>query len=331
MNKPPSPRILLVAGLGVLLLALPFGATALDEPYAITLMSRVLIYGLAAVSLDLILGFGGMVSLGHAAFMGVGAYTVAVLARHAVFQDPLFTWPFVFTGTESGIAAWTLAVFAAAVTALAVGALSLRTRGIYFIMITLAFAQMLAFFFISLQGYGGDDGLSLFSRSTLPGLDLQSDTTFYYVCLFLLLAFTLAGRRLMRSRFGMIIRGCRENESRLAALGVNTYPYRLVCFVISGAGAGLAGALLANQTGFVSPGMMHWTVSGEILVMVVLGGMGTLFGPILGAAALLLVETVLSHYTEHWMLFLGPSLVIVVLYARQGIFGMVPARSRERV
>mgnify|MGYP006283430637 CR=1 FL=1 len=323
-----SPRILLVVSLALLLSVLPLLTSALGQPYYISLCSRILIYGLAAVSLDLVLGFGGMVSLAHAAFMGVGAYTVGILAYHATYQIPLLSWPLSLAGTESALAAWPLAMGAAGLAALLIGAVSLRTRGVYFIMITLAFSQMLFFFFVSLKGYGGDDGLSLFSRSAVPGLDLGSDTTFYYLCLLLLGAFTLVCRRLMRSRFGMIIRGCKENEQRLEALGVPTYAYKLTCFAVAGAGAGLAGALYANQTGFISPGLMHWSVSGELVVMVVLGGMGTLFGPILGAAALLLLEEILSMYTEHWMLFLGPILILVVLYARSGIFGAVPGRGR---
>jgi branched-chain amino acid transport system permease protein len=188
-------------------------------------------------------------------------------------------------------------------------------------MITLAFAQMIYFFFVSLEKYGGDDGLSLFRRNRFGSLDLGDDATFYYVCLSLLIGFLCLSNRLVNSRFGMVIRGCKENEQRMGALGFATYRYRLVCFVIAGAGAGLAGALIANQTEFVSPSFIHWKVSGEMLVMVVLGGRGTLPGPVFGVSALLVLEEIFSWYTEHWMLFLGPTLILVILFARRGLYG----------
>jgi len=305
------------------LVALPALASMADEPYLVTLFSRILIYALAAVSLDLMLGFGGMVSLGHAAFFGIGAYVVVILSAHAVEGTALLTWPLQLDGHQSALVVWPTAVLLAAAAAAVIGALSLRTSGMHFIMITLAFAQMLYYFFVSLEAYGGDDGLSLFSRNTAPGIDLGDERQFYYLCLAALAAFLFFSWRLVHSRFGMVIRGCRENERRMKSLGFATFRYRLVCFVIAGAGAGLAGALIANQTEYVSPGLMHWTRSGEILVMVLLGGMGTLFGPVLGAATLLLVEELLSIYTEHWMVYLGPFLILVVLFAKRGIYGVL--------
>jgi branched-chain amino acid transport system permease protein len=188
---------------------------------------------------------------------------------------------------------------------------------------------MLYYFFVSLEAYGGDDGLSLFSRNTLPGLNLADDTHFYYLCLALLLAFLFFAWRMVRSRFGMVIRGSRENEKRMQALGFPTFRYKLACFIIAGTAAGLAGALIANQTEYVSPGLMHWTRSGEILIMVLLGGMGTLFGPVLGAATLLLLEEFLSIYTEHWMVYLGPFLIMVVLFAKHGIYGIIAGREEK--
>ena len=309
-----------------LLLFLPLLSRMAGEPYLMSLCSRILIYALAAVSLDLILGYGGMVSLGHAAFFGIGAYVTGILAFHSVEGTPLITWPFTVGGCESGLIAWPAAVAGAAVAAAGIGALSLRTAGMHFIMITLAFAQMLYYFFVSLEAYGGDDGLSLFSRNTLPGVDLGQDAHFYYLCLALLAAFLFLAHRLVNSRFGMVIRGSRENDRRMKALGFPTYRYKLVCFVLAGAGAGLAGALIANQTEYVSPGLLHWTRSAEILVMVLLGGMGTLFGPVLGAATLLLLEEILAIYTEHWMVYLGPFLILVVLFARGGLYGLFSSR-----
>ncbi len=312
-----------------LLLALPVIATALDQSFYIGFFSRILIYALAASSLNLILGYGGMVSFGHAAFFGAGAYVVGILAFHGMEDSPFIQWPFICMGTDNAFIAWPVAILVSAGLALLIGAVSLRTSGAYFIMITLAFAQMIYFFFVSLEKYGGDDGLSLWRRSRFGTLDLTNDTTFYYLCLALLIAFLFLSRRLVNSRFGMVIRGCKENEQRMKALGFPTYRYRLVCFMIAGAGAGLSGALIANQTEFVSPSYMQWTVSGEILVMVVLGGIGTLLGPLFGAMALLLLEEFLSRYTEHWMLALGLILIFVVLFARQGIYGSLVKKKTE--
>jgi branched-chain amino acid transport system permease protein len=293
------------------------------------LFSRILIYALAAVSLDLILGYGGMVSFGHAAFLGAGAYVVGILAFHSVEGSPLLSWPLAVLGTENGFISWSAAIVASAALAAVIGAISLRTTGVYFIMITLAFAQMMYFFFISLEKYGGDDGLSLLQRNRIMGLDLANDTTFYYICLALLVGFLFVSYRLVNSRFGMVVRGCKENEPRMGALGFPTYRYKLICFVIAGGGAGLSGALMANLTEFVSPSLMHWSVSGEILIMVVLGGMGTLLGPVFGAATFLLLEEFLSRYTEHWMLFLGPTLILVVLFARGGLYGSLLQRNER--
>ncbi|MBW6508531.1 MAG: branched-chain amino acid ABC transporter permease [Desulfuromonadales bacterium] len=327
----PSRKWLLLIFTIILLLLLPPLLQLLGEEYLISLASRILIYALVAVSLDLMLGYGGMVSLGHAAFFGIGAYVVAVFSHHSFDGTPLFSWPFILPGTDAVLLLWPLAILISALLAAMIGVLSLRTSGMHFIMITLAFAQMLFFFFVSLEAYGGDDGLSLFERNRLPGFDLSNDTHFYYLCLALLGAFVLIAYRLVSSRFGMVIRGSRDNEKRMQALGFPTFRYKLACFVIAGAAAGLAGALIANHTEYVSPGLMHWTHSGVILVMVLLGGSGTLFGPILGAATFLILEEVLSIYTEHWMLYLGPALILVVLFARQGIYGMLAGRERNNV
>lgn len=320
-------RVVLLGGL-LFLLVLPLIASALDQPYLLSLFSRILIYALAAVSLDLLLGSAGLISLGHAAYLGIGAYVTGIFFHHDFMDEPLLTWPFALQGSESALVVWPAAVLTSALAALVIGALSLRTKGMHFIMITLAFAQMFYYFFISLEKYGGDDGLSLYSRNHLPGLDLGNGLHFYYVCLFFLLLFLLFVVRLSRSRFGLVLRGVRENDRRAGALGINTYWYKLTCFVIGGAGAGLAGVLLANQIEFVSPGMLHWTISGELLVMVLLGGMGTLYGPVAGAAVFLLLEETLAMYTEHWMAFLGVILVLVVLFAKRGLFGILAGPGR---
>ncbi len=313
-------RTALVAIIAAALAVLPPLAAALDESFVIGLFTRIFIFALAAVSLDLILGFGGMVSFGHSAYFGAGAYVVAILSFHGAGGDAP-AWPLALPWLESGAAAWPLAVAAAALLALLIGSVSLRTSGMYFIMITLAFAQMLYYFFVSLEVYGGDDGLSIAQRNSFPGLDLENETAFYYVCLLILVVFLVLGRRLVHSRFGMVLQGCKENEERMLALGFPVYRYKLTAFVLAGAAAGLSGALMANYMAFVDPALMHWTVSGEIMVMVILGGMGTLAGPVAGAFVLLLLEEILSAYMEHWMIILGPVMVLVVLFARHGIWG----------
>ena len=318
-------RVLLWAAL-VLLLVLPPLAGALGQDFVVGVATRVLIFALVALSLNLILGYGGMVSFGHAAFFGAGAYVVAILAQHATTGEPLITWPVVIQGTDSAWIAWPAAMAVSALLAAVIGAVSLRTSGLYFIMITLAFAQMLFFFFISLQAYGGEDGISLFKRSALPLLDLAKDIQFYYLVLAILLLALFLQARLVAARFGRVLMGARDNERRMQALGFPTFRYKLIGFVIAGALAGLAGALIANQTEFVSPSFLSWQRSGEILVIVILGGMGRLYGPVAGAVAFLLLEELLSAWTEHWMIVLGPILILVVLFARGGLWSLIERR-----
>ena len=305
MKHPLSARWLPYSVLA-LAIVFPVAAGAFGGGYYIGFATRVMIYALAASSLNLVLGYGGMISFGHAAFFGAGAYTVAVLARE---------------GVVSALLAWPLAAAVSALAALVIGAISLRTRGLYFIMITLAFAQMLYYFFISLATYGGEDGINLAARSRLPGLDLKDDVSFYFVVLLLLAGALYLLKRITASRFGAALDGIRENEARMTALGYATYRYRLVCFVIAGGIAGLAGAMIANQNGFVSPNLLHWTQSGTLLVMLILGGVGLLYGGVVGAVALLVLEEVLSSYTEHWKLIVGCVLLLVVLRAPRGIGG----------
>lgn len=282
----------------------PFAADALGGGYYVGVATRVMIFALAASSLNLVVGYGGMISFGHAAFFGAGAYSVAILAQE---------------GAVSALAAWPLAVAVSAACALVIGAVSLRTRGLYFIMITLAFAQMLYYFFVSLKAYGGEDGINLAARSRLPGLDLRDDATFYLVVLALLAVCLYLLKRLAASRFGAVLRGIRENEGRMTALGFPTFRFRLVCFVIAGGVAGLAGALIVNQHGFVSPNLLHWTQSGTLLIMLILGGVGRLYGGVAGAAAMLLLEEFLSNWTGYWQFSLGLVLLFVVLRAPGGI------------
>jgi len=317
-------RAVLWAGLAFLVVLPPL-ALALDEPFYVTLFTRILIFALAAVSLDLILGFGGLVSFGHAVYLGLGAYGVGIFIHHAYEGSGVYFLP-ALAGTDLAWVAWPLALLACALFALVTGLIVLRTSGVYFIMITLAFAQMMFFFFNSQLDYGGEDGLVLYGRSTGLGLDLGDRATFYYLCLGLLLAVLYLFHRIVHSRFGQVLTGIRENERRMAAIGFPTFRYKLVAYVIAGTTCGLAGILMANLNEFVSPAFMHWTRSGELIVMVVLGGMGTLTGPVLGAVAFLLLEEVLSDLTQHWMAILGPILILIVLFARQGIYGLLGPR-----
>ena len=308
---------LLIAGLA----AAPLAAEATGNGYFISVMTRILIYGLAAMSLDFILGFGGLVSLGHAAFFGIGAYVAAILSFHTYENTPVFLG---LPGSNEALVVWPLAMVASGVFAAAVGWVSLRTRGVYFIMITLAFGQMLFYFAISLEAYGGDDGMSLWwGRNVLAGVELSSRTVFYYVCLVLLIAALVLFSRLVHSPFGRALRAARDNEPRIRAIGIDPIRPRLAAFALSGAVVGLAGALLTNQAEFVSPDILRWTRSGELLIMVILGGMGTLVGGVVGALALLMMEEVLIAFTEYWQVYLGPILIAVVLYARGGLWGFV--------
>jgi len=306
----------MVIGTLVLLLAFPLAAKHWDQLFYVSFASRILIYAVAASSLNLILGYGGMVSFGHAAFLGIGAYTVAILMEQ---------------GVSSAWVSWPLAVGVSALFALAIGAISLRTRGVYFIMITLAFAQMVYYLLISLRAYGGEDGLNLAERSQVGfGLSLANDLTFYYAVLALGVACLYLLRRLLNARFGQVVQAIRDNETRMEAIGFPTYRYKLICFVLAGGVAGLAGALLANQSGFVSPNLLQWTQSGTLMVMVILGGVGYLYGGALGAALFLVLEEVLSAYTLHWQLGLGLVLLAIVLYAHRGVAGLFDGRAAAR-
>jgi branched-chain amino acid transport system permease protein len=298
-----------------MLAAVPPAAAALDQPFYLDLLRRIMIFAIAALSLNLILGYGGLVSFGHAAYLGIGAYAVGILAHH---------------GIHDGFLQFAVAIVASAAIALVIGAVSIRTSGVYFIMITLAFTQMLFYLGISLEEYGGDDGMRLAARSQFAGLlDLRSPTPFYYFVLAILAGCLYLVHRLVNSRFGMVIRAAKSNEARTRAIGFSPYAYRLAAFVIAGAMCGVAGALLVNQTAYLTPEFMNWTRSGEIMFMVILGGIATLIGPVLGAAALLLLEDFLAAWTTHWQIILGPILVLVVLLTRRGLSGLLPGSGRN--
>lgn len=304
-QKPAALIVLL--GLAVL----PMLLEQLDQSYYTGFATRVLIFALAASSLNLVLGFGGMVSLGHAAFFGVGAYVAAICQQ---------------AGINEGLLVLPLAMGAAGLFALAVGAVSLRTRGVYFIMITLAFAQMAYYLFVSASRWGGDDGLPINERMRLAGISLAADDALFFVALGVLSVCLLLFARLAQSRFGRTIQAIRENETRMEALGYPVFRHRLVCFALGGAVAGLAGALLANLTGLASPNLLQWTQSGTLLVMVIIGGVGALWGGVVGAAALLLLEEILLAWFSHWHIALGLVLLAVVLFAPKGVAALFGRR-----
>jgi branched-chain amino acid transport system permease protein len=308
MKRLGNARLVAVVLVAAALALQPLIALATGNGFLLVISTRIVIMAIAAVSLNLILGYGGMVSFGHAAYLGIGGYAVGILAQSGIY---------------SGFVQWPVAILASAAFALVIGVLSLRTRGVYFIMITLAFAQMIYYVATGLDDYGGDDGLTIYRRSQFGLLDLSNKVVFYYLCLALLAATVFVIWRLVNSRFGLVIQGARSNDRRMQALGFPTYRYRVVAFVIAGTICGLAGALLANHTDFISPAAMHWTQSGDLIVMVILGGIRSLFGPVFGAIALLVLEEVLSEITEYWQIILGPLFLLVVLYARRGIDGML--------
>ncbi len=311
-----------------LLAAVPFVAGALGDAFYVRVVTRMMIFAIMAISLDLILGFGGMVCFGQAMFVGAAAYVVGIAAYHASSGGPLVLAGLSIPGSTDAFIVWPIAVSVSALLALVFGAIALRTSGLYFIMITLAFAQMLYFVAVSAEPYGGVDGLTLDTVPTLGPIDTGNRQQLYWVVLAALVVVFLLCRRIVNSRFGLVLRASRFNETRLSAVGITPYRYRLAAFVIAGAIAGVAGVLLASSQAFVSPADMSWARSGELIVMVVLGGMATLYGPILGAFFYLMAEFGLGHITEHWQLVMGPLLVLVVLFGKGGLAGLVPASWR---
>ena len=312
-TRPPSlfgsatGRIITI-GFMVLLLALPLVAFYTGNVFYLDFATRIVCLAFAAVSLNLILGFGGLISFGHAAYIGIGAYMVGIPAYH---------------GFESGWLHFPLAMAVSALFALVTGAVCLRTKGVYFIMITMAFAQMAYYFFLSLEEYGGDDGLTIYNRSVLNIIDIENKVVLFLLAYAALVAGIYTVYRIVNSRFGMVVRGCQSNEARMKALGYNTYAYRLTAYVIAGAMCGLAGALLGNFQSFISPDMMSWSRSGELMFMVILGGTGTLFGPVFGAVAFLVIEEILSAFTTYWALPFGVLLILSVLFIKGGLSGLI--------
>lgn len=315
------------AALLALLVAGPLWAHLVDEPFTVTLATRAVIFALAAVGLNIALGLGGLVSLGHAVFFGIGGYAMGILASHAQTYMPLMEWPLLIEGTKSMPVIWLVAVIASALAALIIGALSLRTSGVYFIMITLAFGQMFYFFSISWPAYGGEDGLSIYVRNGFPGLNSLVPIQFYGLCFALLCAVLFLSARLARSPFGLALNAARQVPGRVETVGLDGQRIKLAAFVISGAITGLAGALFADLNRFVSPTMFGWQLSGELIVFIIIGGVGRLFGPVAGAVLFVVLEHTLGGLTNYWHVFLGLLLLGIVLFGRGGLIGMIAGRS----
>ncbi len=301
-----QPQVLVSTVVLLLLLALPVIALATKQPFYITLFTRVIIYAVAACALNLLIGYTGLVSFGQSLFLALGAYAVGIPSFH---------------GITNGWAHLVVALLGAASVAALIGLVVLRTQGMAFIMITLAFAQMFFYLGISLKNYGGDDGIRLETRSSLFPFDLTSNTALYYISLLILIAVLFFSWRLIHSGFGMTLRGIKGNERRMKAMGFNTLKFKLAIYIVAAMITSVAGFLLANLTSYTSPAFSAWTVSGEIIVMVVLGGMGTIFGPVIGAIGFLMLEEGLKELTEFWGMPLGLIIVAIVLLTKRGIYG----------
>ncbi len=304
----------------------PLWAWMTDEPFIITLTTKAAILALGGIGLNIALGLGGLVSLGHAAFFGIGGYAMGILASHAQSYDPILETPFLIEGTKSMIVIWLVAMITSGLAALAIGALSLRTSGVYFIMITLAFGQMFFFFSISWPAYGGEDGLSIYVRNSFPGLNTL-DPIQFYIIVFVIMALALfLTARLAKSPFGLALNAARQSATRVETIGLSAYRLRLLAFTLSGMITGLAGALFADLNRFVSPTMFSWQTSGEIIVFIILGGTARLFGPVVGAALFILLEHLLGGLSDFWHIYLGLLLLLIVLFARGGIIGILAGR-----
>lgn len=315
--------------LAIALVAVPLIALGMDEPFIITLATKVAIFAMAGVGLNLVLGYGGLVSFGHAAFFGIGGYVAGILASHALNYEPIMESPFLIEGTTQMIIIWIVALIVSALVALVIGAITLRTSGVYFIMITLAFAQMIYYFAISWPAYGGEDGLSIYVRNGFPGINTLDPISFFALCVVMLAIAMVFSAVLIRSRFGLALQGARQNAQRMTAVGIAPFRIRLVAFVISAMITALAGALYADLNRFVSPTMLSWHMSGEIMVFVILGGVGRLFGPLAGAALYIILEHLLGGIWEFWQLPLGVLLLLVVLFARGGLVGVLAGERKH--
>jgi branched-chain amino acid transport system permease protein len=310
----------------ILLFTVPIWAFFNDQPFTITLATRAVIFALAAVGLNICLGLGGLVSFGHAVFFGIGGYAMGILAHHAQTNTPLMEAPFLIEGTKSMPVIWLVAMITSAFAALFIGMLSLRTAGVYFIMITLAFGQMLYFFSISWTSYGGEDGLSIYVRNEFPGINTLVPVNFFIICFVILCLVVALNAFIKKSPFGLALNSARQVPQRVLTVGLNPTHLKLVAFVISGVITGLAGALFADLNRFVSPTMFSWQTSGEIMIFIILGGVARLCGPIIGAVTFVMLEHFLGGISDFWHIYLGILLLVIVLFAPGGLVGLITGR-----
>ncbi|QOL82518.1 branched-chain amino acid ABC transporter permease [Pseudooceanicola spongiae] len=309
-----------------LLVLVPVVAQLRGDPFTITLATKVAIFALAGVGLNLALGFGGLISFGHAAFFGIGGYVTGILASHAANYEPLFDGAFTVNGTQQMLLIWPIAIVVAGLFAVVIGALSLRTSGVFFIMLTLAFSQMIYYFAVSWPSYGGEDGLSFYTRNQFPELNMFDPLNYFWVCFTLLILAVGLSAMITRSRFGLALGGARQNPQRMASIGIRPFWLSLTIFVISAMMTALAGSLYADLNRFVSPAMLNWHMSGEIMVFVILGGNRRLLGPVAGAGLYILAEHLLGQFSDYWQFFLGLVLLAVVLFAPGGVIGILTRR-----
>ena len=313
-------------GLLVLLIGGAALAQTMGQVFLVTMATKAAIFALAAVGLNLVLGYGGMVSFGHAAFFGIGGYVCGVLASHGMSGQPVL---FGLSGSNAMLVIWPVAMVVSALAAALIGAMSLRTRGVYFIMVTLAFAQMVYYFAISWPKYGGEDGLGFYVRNKLGGINTMTPLNYFAICAGLLLVALLVVSVITQARFGLALRAVRSNPQRALAVGIRPFAVRLTAFALSGAITGLAGALYADLNRFVGPGMLSWHMSGEIMVFVILGGVGRLMGPVAGAMVFILLEHLLGGWSEYWQAPLGLLLLVIVLFAPGGLIGLIAGKERH--
>ena len=312
-----------------LLIFVPIFAYWNDQPFTITLMTRAVIFAIAAVGLNLALGTGGFISFGHAAFFGLGGYVMGILAWHSQNYVTLIEWPILIEGTKSMPIIWIITIAASASLAAIIGMISLKTTGVYFIMITLAFAQMMYYFSTSWSAYGGEDGLSIYVRNNFPGLNTLDPIQFFSICCVILLTVLFFMGRLIKSPFGLALNASRQSRQRIEAVGFDFHKLQLTAFILSGAITGLAGALFADLNRFVSPSMFSWQLSGEFIVFIIIGGVGRLFGPVIGALIFVWLEHLIGGISDYWHIFLGFILLAIVLFGKGGIIGLLCSKDGQ--
>lgn len=312
--------------IAVLFAAMPLLSQILEQPFLVRIATRIVVFSIAVVALNLLLGFAGLVSFMQAALLGIGGYVVAILARHDT--TPFISDPVAIYGTTNLAYAIPLALIVCALASALFGLIALRTSGAYFIMITLAFNQMLFYFFVALERYGGEEGLLIRAKLHFVDIPAGDRVPVYYVCLSVLVGIMIFLSRLVGSRFGTVLRAASENEHRVASVGIPVLRYRLAAFVIAGTIAGLAGTMVAVTQQFMSPADMSWIRSAEFIIMAVIGGISSVWGPVLGTAAFLILELLLPTWTIHWQLLFGLLIIVLATFLHGGLVDLAKVLRR---